>query len=103
MIRYPARVIIVDELSNERLILDGAWLEKQRGGHSVTRVPAASFRGVQWKDVERRTSLFGREKEQLVQVTLSFEGGPFVGLLAAAGKRPDLESLVHGLEAARSA
>jgi hypothetical protein len=96
-------VIIVDGQSNERLVLDGGWLEKQRGGHPVTRTPASSFRGAQWNDLERRTSLFGREKQQLVQVTLSFDGGPFVGLITDAAKRPDLEAIVKGLEAARSA
>ncbi len=84
-------------------MLDGGWLEKLRGGQSVTRAPASSFRGAQWQDVHRRVRLFGREKELLVQVTLSFEGGPFVGFLTDAAKRPDLEALVNGLEAARSA
>jgi hypothetical protein len=102
-IRYPARVIIVDGQSNERLVLDGGWLEKLRGGHSVTRTPASSFQGAQWKDLERRTTLFGREKQALVQVTLSFEGGPFVGFVTDAAKRPDREAIVNGLEAARSA
>ncbi|GAA2393901.1 hypothetical protein GCM10010170_107340 [Dactylosporangium salmoneum] len=102
-VRYPAHVIVVDGQSNERLILDGGWLEKQRGAQPVTRTPASSFRGAQWKDLERRVKLFGREKEQLVQVTLTFEGGPFVGLITDAAKRPELEAIVAGLEAARSA
>jgi hypothetical protein len=96
-------MIVVDGQSNERLVLDGGWLEKLRGGQSVTRTPASSFRGVQWNDLERRVTLFGREKERLVQVTLSFEGGPFVGFVTDAAKRPDLEAIVNGLEAARSA
>jgi hypothetical protein len=102
-IRYPAAMIVVDGQSNERLVLDAGWLEKLRGGQSVTRTPASSFRGVQWNDLERRVTLFGREKERLVQVTLSFEGGPFVGFVTDAAKRPDLEAIVNGLEAARSA
>ncbi|MFB9177795.1 hypothetical protein ACFFX1_06575 [Dactylosporangium sucinum] len=96
-------MIVVDGQSNERLVLDGGWLEKLRGGRPVTRTPASSYRGAQWKDLERRVTLFGREKERLVQVTLTFEGGPFVGFVTDAAKRPELEAIVDGLEAARSA
>lgn len=96
-------MIIVDGQSNERLVLDGGWLEKLRGAQSVSRTPASSFREAQWKELERRVSLFGREKERLVQLTLVFAGGPFVGFLADAAKRPELESIVAGLEAARAA
>ncbi len=37
-----------------------------------------------------------------MQVTLQFEGGPIVGFVTAAGKRPELEKIVAGLEAARA-
>lgn len=93
-------MIIVDGQSNERLVLDGAWFEKQRGARSVTRTPAATFRGAQWNAVERRVSLFGREKERLVQVTLTFEGSGFVGFATEEAKRPALETLVAALETA---
>lgn len=92
-------MIIVDGQSNERLVLDGAWFEKQRGGRSVTRAPAVTFRGAQWNDIERRVSLFGREKERLVQVTLTFEGSGFVGFITEEARRPALQALVAGLEA----
>ncbi|MEV6929377.1 hypothetical protein AB0M46_33475 [Dactylosporangium sp. NPDC051485] len=96
-------MIVVGGQSNERLVLDGGWLEKLRGAQSVARAPASSFRGAQWNELERRVRLFGREKERLVQVTLTFEGGVFVGLITDAAKRPELEAIVDGLEAARSA
>ncbi|GAA1737769.1 hypothetical protein [Luedemannella helvata] len=95
-------MIFVDGQSNERLVLDGEWFEKLRGGQSKTRVPAASFRGAAWQDIARRTRLFGGEREHLVQVTLTFEGGPFVGFVTDAAKRPQLEQLVNQLEAART-
>ena len=91
-------MILVDGQANERPVLDGAWFEKQRGGRSVTRNPAATFRGAQWNDIERRVSLFGREKEHLVQVTLMFEGTGFVGFITAAANRPALTALVEALE-----
>jgi hypothetical protein len=47
--------------------------------------------------------LLGSDREQLVQVTLEFDGGPFVGFIAAAEKRPRLEAIVAGLETARGA
>ena len=56
-----------------------------------------------WKDIDRRVRLLGSEREQLVQVTLEFDGGPFVGFIAAAEKRPQLEAIVAGLETARGA
>lgn len=100
-ISYAPPMIFVDGQSNERLVLDGEWFEKLRGGQSKTRVPAASFRGVAWKDVDRRVRLLGSEREKLVEVTLEFEGGPFIGFVAEAGKRPKLEAIVAGLETAR--
>ncbi|MGI5176727.1 hypothetical protein ACQEVZ_10390 [Dactylosporangium sp. CA-152071] len=93
-------MIVVEGQSNERLVLDGEWFEKQRGGRPVTRNPASTFRGAQWNDIERRVSLFGREKEHLVQVTLAFEGSGFVGFITAAANRPALAALVEGLEQA---
>lgn len=95
-------MIFVDGQSNERLILDGEWFEKQRGGQPKTRVPASSFRGVKWAEIERRTKLFGGEKQRLVQVTLTFDGAPFVGLVVEEGKRPELAALVAQLDAARA-
>src|SRR4051794_4119289 len=94
-------MIFVDGQSNERLVLDGEWFEKLRGGTSVTRVPASSFRDAAWQDIDRRVRLFGREREQLVQVTLQFEGGPFVGFVTAADKRPQLEAIVAALKTAK--
>jgi hypothetical protein len=94
-------MISVDGQSNERLVLDGEWFEKLRGGLSKTRLPAASFTSVTWNDIERRTKLFGGERERLVQVTLVFEGGPAIGFVTDAEKRPQLEKIVAGLEAAR--
>jgi hypothetical protein len=46
--------------------------------------------------------LLGSEREQLVQVTLEFDGGPFVGFIAVAEKRPQLKAIVAGLETARA-
>jgi hypothetical protein len=95
-------MIFVDGQSNERLVLDGEWLEKLRGGQSKTRVPASSFRSVAWEDIDRKVRLFGGERETLVQVTLQFEGGPVVGFMTGAEKRSELEKIVAGLEAARA-
>ena len=96
-------MMFVDGQANERLVLDGEWLEKLRGGQSKTRAPASSFRGVTWQEIDRKVKLFGGERERLVQVTLEFDGGPFVGFVAAAEQRPALEAIVAGLEAARGA
>jgi len=96
-------VIFLDGQSNERLVLDGEWFEKLRGGQSKTRVPASSFRSATWADIDRKVRLFGGEREHLVQVTLQFEGGPVVGFVTAAEKRPELEKIVAGLKAARGA
>jgi len=96
-------MIFVDGQSNERLVLDGDWFEKHRGGQPKTRVPAASFRGAQWAEIEQRTKLFGGDKQRLVQVTLTFDGGPIVGFITDAGRRSELDTLVAKLEAARAA
>lgn len=100
---YAPPMIFVDGLSNERLVLDGEWFEKLRGGQSKTRVPASSFRSVSWQDIDHKVRLFGGERERPVQVTLQFENGPIVGFMATAEKRPDLEKIVAGLQNARGA
>ncbi|WP_218576913.1 hypothetical protein [Phytohabitans rumicis] len=92
----------MDGQANERLVLDGEWFEKLRGGQSKTRLPASSFLDAAWKDIDRRVRLFGSEREQLVQVTLRFADGPFVGFVTAAAKRSQVEAIVAGLEAART-
>lgn len=97
--RFPP-VISVEGESNEALVLDGEWFEKQRGGEPKARIPAASFRQVEWKEFEKRTKLFGGEKVKMVQVVITFEQPPFVGLITEAEKRPKLEEIVAGLEAA---
>jgi hypothetical protein len=94
-------VLSVQGESNESLVLDGEWFEKQRGGEPKARLAAASFRSVEWKDFEKRKKLFGGAKQAMVQVTLTFETPPFVGFITEAENRPALEEIVSGLEAAR--
>jgi hypothetical protein len=94
-------VLSVQGESNESLVLDGEWFEKQRGGEPKARLAAASFRSVEWKEFEKRKKLFGGEKQAMVQVTLTFERPPFVGFITEAENRPALEEIVAGLEAAR--
>jgi hypothetical protein len=96
-------MLSVDGQSNERLVLDGEWFEKLRGGLSKTRVPVSSFRGATWQDIDRRVRLFGSEREQLVQVTLVFDGGPMVGFVAPADKRDQLQAIVAELERYKAA
>jgi len=95
-------VLSVQGESNESLVLDGEWFEKQRGGEPKARLAASSFRSVEWKDFEKRKKLFGGEKQAMVQVTLTFETPPFVGFITEAENRPALEAIVSGLEAARA-
>lgn len=89
--------------SNEALVLDGEWLEKQRGGDPKSRLPIASFKSVEWKEFEKRKKLFGGERVKMVQVTLTFDQPPFVGFVTEAEKRPQLEAIVAELEAAGAA
>ncbi|MBS1679717.1 MAG: hypothetical protein JST08_20310 [Actinobacteria bacterium] len=86
--------------SNEALVLDGEWFEKQRGGDPKSRLPTASFKSAEWKEFEKRTKLIGGKKVKMVQVTLTFEQPPFVGFVTEAEKRPQLEAIVAELEAA---
>lgn len=88
--------------SNEALILDGEWFEKQRGGDPKSRLPVSSFKSVEWNEFEKRKKLFGGEKVKMVQVTLTFEQPPIVGFVTEAEKRPQLEAIVAGLEAGRA-
>ena len=72
-------MISVEGESNESLVLDGEWFEKQRMGEPKARIAASTFQKVEWKE---------------------FEKPPFVGLITEAEKRPRLEEIVAGLEAA---
>ena len=88
-------------LSNETVVLDGEWFEKLRGGTSKTRLPAASFVSAEVKEIDRRKKLFGGDREQLIQVTLTFDRPPFVGLMTPATNREKVDALLAGLAAAR--
>ena len=96
-------MIEIRGLSNETVVLDGEWFEKLRGGTSKTRLPAASFVSAEVTETNRRKKLFGGEREQLLQVTLTFSRPPFVGLMTSAENRAKVDALVAGLEAARDA
>ena len=91
----------VDGINNESLILDGEWVEKQRGGAPRARIPASSFKSVELKEFDRRKKLFGGEREQLVQAVLTFEQPPFLSLTVTADKRAQLDELLAKLDAAR--
>ena len=93
-------MISVEGESNEALVLDGEWFEKQRGGEPKARIAASTFQQAEWKEFEKRTKLFGGEKVKMVQVVITFAKPPFVGLITEAEKRPQLEAIVAGLEAA---
>lgn len=94
-------MLVVKGQSNEALVLDGEWFEKQRGGMPKTRLPAATFLSADVQEVERRKKLFGGGREQLVQATLRFDGGPFVGFVTGAERRAELDAILAGLAAAR--
>ena len=96
-------MIAVDGESNERLVLDGEWLEKQRMGQPKARIPASSFRSAEWKEFSKRKKLFGGEKVEMVQVVLTFEKPPFIGFITENEKRAPLEEIVAGLEKAAAA
>lgn len=93
-------MISVEGESNEALVLDGEWFEKQRMGQPKARIAASTFQQAEWKEFEKRTKLFGGEKVKMVQVVITFAQPPFVGLITEAEKRPQLEAIVAGLEAA---
>ena len=94
-------MIEIHGLSNETVVLDGDWFEKLRGGTPKTRLPAASFVSAEVKEIDRRKKLFGGDREQLIQVTLTFDRPPFVGLMTPATNREKVDALLAGLAAAR--
>jgi hypothetical protein len=53
------------------------------------------------KEIDRRKKLFGGDREQLIQVTLTFDRPPFVGLMTQAENREKVDALLTGLAAAR--
>jgi hypothetical protein len=93
-------VIKVDGINNEVLVLDDPWLEKLRGNETIARVPAADYRGLEVKDVNRRKKLFSGEREELVQLTIDV--GTFIGFTAPAEKRDQVQQLHAELERIRT-
>ena len=96
-------MIKVNGLHNESLVLDGEWFEKLRAGEPKAKLPASSFKSAEVTEIERRKKLFGGEKEQLIQVMLTFEEPPFIGFTVAEPRSArELDALLGALEAARS-
>jgi hypothetical protein len=78
-------VLSVQGESNESLVLDGEWFEKQRGAEQKARLAASSFRSVEWKEFEKRKKLFGSKPRTARRWKRSSPGSkPLAGELAAA-------------------
>jgi hypothetical protein len=96
-------MIEVHGISNETLVLDGEWFEVLRASESKARLPAASFVSVEIEEIARKKKLFGGEREELIQATLTFDRPPFVGFITQIEKRDQLQAVLDGLAAARDA
>ncbi|KAI9015564.1 hypothetical protein DFJ74DRAFT_270755 [Hyaloraphidium curvatum] len=83
-------MIRVVGLTGEALVLDGSWVEKLRGGYSVSKVPADSVKEAKWEDITRRKNVLFGPKETIVQVLLSFSNGPFLTLQVPEERRAEL-------------
>jgi hypothetical protein len=89
----------IDGINGESIVVDGNWVEKLRTGTSRGRNPADQYSGTDIKEFSRRKKLFGGERENLLQVTVSV--GTFYSLIVPAERRSDVDALVAELERAR--
>jgi hypothetical protein len=90
----------IDGLNGESIVVDGNWVEKLRAGSSRGRNPADQYSDTRVNELTRRKKLFGREKEHLLQVTVSV--GTFYSLLVPAERRAEVDALIAELEQART-
>jgi hypothetical protein len=89
----------IDGLNGESIVVDGNWVEKLRSGSSRGRNPADQYSGTDIKETTRKTTLFGGEKEQLLQVIVNV--GTFYSLTVPAERRADVDALIAELKNAR--
>jgi hypothetical protein len=89
----------IDGINGESIVVDGNWVEKLRTGTSRGRNPADQYSGTDIKEFSRRKKLFGGEREDLLQVTVSV--GTFYSLIVPAERRSEVDALVAELESAR--
>ncbi|BBX02837.1 hypothetical protein BST36_03780 [Mycolicibacterium moriokaense] len=89
----------IDGINGESIVVDGNWVEKLRANTSQGRNPADKYSGTDIKEISRRKKLFGGEREELLQLTISV--GTFYSLIVPAEKRAEVDALIAALEKAR--
>lgn len=89
----------IDGINGESIVIDGVWVEKLRANNSIGRNPADKYAGTEVKEFSRRKRLFGGDREELLQLTISV--GTFYSLMVPAEKRAEVDALITELEAAR--
>lgn len=97
---YAVPVFRIDGINGESIVVDGVWVEKLRANNSIGRNPADKYSGTDVAEISRRKKLFGREKEQLLQLTIGV--GTFYSLIVPAENRAQVDALLGELDAARA-
>lgn len=96
---YDLLMFRIDGINAESIVIDGVWVEKLRANNSIGRNPADKYAGTEVKEFSRRKKLFGGDREQLLQLTISV--GTFYSLMVPAEKHAEVDALLAELEAAR--
>ncbi|WNG80605.1 hypothetical protein C6A86_020645 [Mycobacterium sp. ITM-2016-00316] len=96
---YDLLMFRIDGINGESIVIDGVWVEKLRANNSIGRNPADKYAGTEVKEFSRRKKLFGGDREELLQLTISV--GTFYSLMVPADKRAEVDALLTELEAAR--
>ena len=86
-------------INGESIVVEGAWVEKLRGGTSIARKPASSYRDLTVDEFSRRKFVVFGEREQLLQIVIAMD--TFFGLTVPAEQHAEVERLRSELEAAR--
>ncbi|WP_412484475.1 hypothetical protein [Mycolicibacterium frederiksbergense] len=96
---YDLLMFRIDGINGESIVIDGVWVEKLRANNSIGRNPADKYAGTEVKEFSRRKKLFGGDREELLQLTISV--GTFYSLMVPADRRAEVDALIAELEAAR--
>lgn len=96
---YDLLMFRIDGINGESIVIDGVWVEKLRANNSIGRNPADKYAGTEVKEFSRRKKLFGGDREELLQLTISV--GTFYSLMVPADRRAEVDALLAELKAAR--
>jgi hypothetical protein len=93
------RMIKVNGIANDALVVDGGWIEKHRGAEVRGKVALSDVQSWKINSLTRRKKIVFGEKETLLQLLVR-TNGPMLSLTVPEERRGEVDELTAALQEA---